>query len=80
MSTFDDPLFAHNNAPSVDHDEEPLWSSATLDEPEEEGADNEALYAVLNLPKDCSEEDIQKSYKRLASEYWECGWQETGRN
>lgn len=56
------------NADSPDVDEEPFWTSAVPEEHEEDATDTEALYAVLNLPKDCSEEDIQKSYKRLAGE------------
>lgn len=56
------------NSDSPDVDEEPFWTSAVPEEHEEDATDTEALYAVLNLPKDCSEEDIQKSYKRLAGE------------
>ncbi|ORY73064.1 hypothetical protein BCR35DRAFT_293884 [Leucosporidium creatinivorum] len=55
------------NSDSPDVDEEPFWTSAAPEEHEEDATDTEALYAVLNLPKDCSEEDIQKSYKRLAA-------------
>lgn len=53
---------------SLDVDEEPLWSNAPPEETEGEGTDTEALYATLNLAKDCSQEDIGKSYKRLAGE------------
>lgn len=60
------------NSDSPDVDEEPFWTSAAPEEQEEDGTDTEALYAVLNLPKDCSEEDIQKSYKRLAGELIRC--------
>lgn len=63
MSTAGLPGF---NLDALDHEEEPLWAPSAPDETEEDGSDTEALYAVLNLPKDCSEEDINRSYKRLA--------------
>jgi hypothetical protein len=46
-----EPLFTR------DIDEDPMTGS---------DASHEALYAVLNLPKDCSNDDIAKAYKRLA--------------
>lgn len=50
-------------------DDEPLWSSQPDQDPASEAdTAHDHLYAVLNLPRDCSEEDIQRSYKRLAGQ------------
>lgn len=54
------------NLDSVDNEEEPLWVPSAPEDHEADATDTEALYAVLNLPKDASEEDIGRSYKRLA--------------
>ncbi|GAA5954100.1 hypothetical protein JCM3765_005290 [Sporobolomyces pararoseus] len=58
--------------------QEPLFGSRTSgfdtedhndgDEPQTvAGPSRDSLYAILNLSKDCTEEEIQKSYKRLAA-------------
>lgn len=47
-----------------DDDRHPRASTSKLVEPEP--AENSELYAVLNVEKDCSQEDILKSYRSLA--------------
>lgn len=57
-------------------DEQPWWDSGVHndqtgnDDDEHDPTANESdkLYAILNLPKDCSQDDIAKSYKRLAGQ------------
>lgn len=49
-------------------DREPMFGNQSdqddQDDPQQAG--DESLYAILNLARDCSQEDIQKAYKRLA--------------
>lgn len=55
-----------------DDQSEPLFVGNTGEDPENDSdPSHEALYAVLNLPKDCSDDDIAKAYKRLAGRYFE---------
>lgn len=57
------------NADNED-DQEPLWSSHTSNLAEGDADENhEALYALLNVPKSCKEEDIIRKYKQLAGQY-----------
>ncbi|KDE04263.1 hypothetical protein MVLG_05291 [Microbotryum lychnidis-dioicae p1A1 Lamole] len=66
---FDDSsLPSHFTRPEHDRPEEPVWSTVPdSDERADEAHDAEALYAVLNLPKQSTDEHIQKQYKRLAA-------------
>ncbi|SCV69184.1 BQ2448_2204 [Microbotryum intermedium] len=68
-SPFDESsLPSHFTRPEHDPQEEPVWSTQpNSDERGDEANDAEALYAVLNLPKQCTDEEIQKQYKRLAA-------------
>lgn len=45
--------------------EEPLFASAQPTEPDRD--DTDALFAVLNLDRDCTADDIKREYKRLAA-------------
>lgn len=49
---------------------EPLWTQGNdEDDHDEAGSSADSLYAILNLDKSCSQEDIQRAYKRLAGPY-----------
>ncbi|GAA6064253.1 hypothetical protein JCM10212_006402 [Sporobolomyces blumeae] len=52
-----DPLFGSARTDTDDDPDEPLSTANQRD----------ALYSVLNLAKDCTDDEIQKSYKRLAA-------------
>lgn len=58
--------FDANASAGPSNEEEPLWSSEPADEEHREEVSRDELYAVLNLPRECSEADIHKQYKRLA--------------
>lgn len=55
--------------------QEPLFGSPANDDREDyeenprAGPIPDSLYSILNLSKDCTEEEIQKSYKRLAGQF-----------
>ena len=57
------------NGKSIFDDEEdsarPKASTSRIDE-EAEVAENSELYAILNVEKDCSQDEILKSYRSLA--------------
>lgn len=61
--------FDTNAAAGPSNVEEPLWTTPDVAEERTDNAGRDELYAVLNLPRDCSPEDIQRSYKRLASTF-----------
>lgn len=47
-------------------EDEPIWSSAVPAEDSTTDPSRDAYYSILNLARDASADDIQKSYKRLA--------------
>lgn len=49
-----------------DEDTKPRASTSRLTEQQSEAAENSQLYAILNVEKDCSQEEILKSYRSLA--------------
>lgn len=58
--------FDGNASAGPSHEEEPLWSSEPAEEDHREEVTHDELYAILNLPRECSEGDVHKAYKRLA--------------
>ncbi|KAI5479860.1 DnaJ family protein [Pseudohyphozyma bogoriensis] len=63
------PPFASTSAHHAgddDDDEEPLWSAPASNDVED-SVDNLAYYARLNVEKDATDEEIARSYKKLAA-------------
>lgn len=54
-----EPLFGNQLDQEEDFEDRPSAANAPTD----------SLYSILNLDKDCTEEEIQKSYKRLAGQF-----------